>query len=157
MELTKYISTLNAEKVKKELETGSVTYFSEFFNMKKKRKLPEVNIDKTYFYYLKDKNGQPVVTVCLMMDEKTRQWARGVSICSLSETFKYGKGRNKAYGRAKRALIWKESSLLVSPGWFGWSRVCDLPFSENIKLERLHFKSEINPLLSKFEKKLIKK
>ena len=53
----------------------------------KKREVPEVSIDKTYFYYLKDKNGQPVVTICLLNEKDTKNYARGISICSLSETF----------------------------------------------------------------------
>lgn len=63
----------------------------------------------TKFYYIRDCNGQPRITVCLIKDGD--EISRGIAICSLKESPRLHEGRNKAWGRATRAMIHKHVSL----------------------------------------------
>lgn len=56
------------------------------------------------YYYFRDKKKQPIVTVCLLVDMKTREVvSRGVAICSPLDHPTKRIGRGVAYGRALRA------------------------------------------------------
>ena len=55
-------------------------------------------MDRTYFYYLRDKNKRPLVTICLhCIGDK---YYRGVAICSPKDSPVKRVGRNIAFGRA---------------------------------------------------------
>jgi len=57
---------------------------------------------KTYFYYLRDKDRKPLVTVCLhCVDDK---YYRGVATCSTKDNPVKRIGRNIAFGRALQAV-----------------------------------------------------
>ncbi|HQN26874.1 MAG TPA: hypothetical protein PLD71_10630 [Syntrophales bacterium] len=64
------------------------------------------------YYYLRDKEKQPLVTVCLLVDMKTREVvSRGVAICSPLDHPTKRIGRGIAYGRALRAgRAWPDDS-----------------------------------------------
>lgn len=107
---------------------------------------------KQVFYYLRSKgNNLPRITVCLVQNEEGF-WSRGVSICSLSEKqVVIKKGRDKAFGRAIKALINKKSSMPC----FRIEAIevydaCDLNMAFAVK-------SEYNCFLNEFEKKLVSK
>ena len=53
------------------------------------------------FYYLRDLEGKPRVTVCLLQNNDTL--SRGIAICSEKDHFNKAIGRMIAHGRAKRA------------------------------------------------------
>ena len=72
------------------------------------------------FYYLRTKNAmdvadkkqlgnKPVVTVCLMMNERYIL-SRGISLCSLKDNPNKKEGRGNAYSRALGAFVLEESS-----------------------------------------------
>lgn len=67
------------------------------------------------YYYLRDKKKQPLITVCLLVDMKTREVvSRGVAICSPLDHPTKRVGRGIAYGRALRASrAWPEDSESV--------------------------------------------
>lgn len=65
------------------------------------------------FYYLRDKAGHPVVTVCLMNNAKRTKFARGVSICSPHQNPTKGNGRDRASGRAIEALITNKTNGVI--------------------------------------------
>lgn len=76
----------------------------------------ESKIGKNYekrFYTLSDKNGRPLVTVCIMSTPKSKWFARGVAICSPTENPRKTKGRDKAYGRAIEAIHNRCSDMVV--------------------------------------------
>ena len=62
------------------------------------------NITTVKFYYHKTPLANNIFTVCLLANE-TQIMARGISICSLKDTYNKTKGRNKAFGRALHAVI----------------------------------------------------
>jgi len=82
---------------------------------------------KEYFYYLRDKQRRPVVTVCLLKltkhtkkngvvitsDSGNEVIVRGVAICSNSDDPCMKTGRNIAKGLALKAFIRRESGGLV--------------------------------------------
>ena len=58
---------------------------------------------KTYFYYLRDKERKPLVTVCLHCDDKG-EYYRGVAVCSPKDSPNKRVGRNIALGRVLQAI-----------------------------------------------------
>lgn len=64
------------------------------------------------YYYFRDKKKQPLITVCLLVDMKTREVvSRGVAICSPLDHPTKRIGRGLAYGRALRASrVWPDDS-----------------------------------------------
>ena len=67
--------------------------------------LNDNNIDKVEFYYQTTPLVNNVFTTCLLINSKLKRIeARGVSICSLMDVFSKTKGKQKALGRAVKAL-----------------------------------------------------
>ena len=57
------------------------------------------------FYNLSDSKGRPVVTVCVMSNKARTRFSRGLSICSPDSNPTNKEGRDKACGRATKALL----------------------------------------------------
>ena len=102
---------------------------------------------KSWFYYLRDGNKQPRVTVCLMKTNGVI--TRGVSLCSHLDVLKKNKGKSKAAGRAIKALLKKENALPINR-------------PEAIRVlasvggaMQFQYKSEFSPTLMSFEEKMI--
>lgn len=99
------------------------------------------------FYTLSDKDGKPIITVCLMHNKTLTKFARGVAICSPTENPRKTKGRDKAHGRAVEAasshlsenVVRREEALtqLQKVGAFdkGLRRLteCKSAFFDNVK------------------------
>ena len=60
-----------------------------------------------YYYYLRDEQKRPIVTVCLIKHNGIIN--RGVAICSKQDNPVKKIGRNVSYGRAYRAFFTKLS------------------------------------------------
>ncbi len=78
--------------------------------------LKQNGVDKVAFYY----KGTPLVnnayTTCVFINtEKGRIEARGVSICSVRDVFCKKKGKQKAFGRAMRALVRRDNEGKINP------------------------------------------
>ena len=83
--------------------------------MNEQQLLDEHGVDKIYFYTV----GTPIMTntftVCVLYNsQQNRIEARGVSICSLLDAFKHSKGKDKAFGRAKKALKHKDNFYKIN-------------------------------------------
>ena len=91
---------------------------------------------KPYFYY---DRRELVTTICLLYDGE-QFISRGVSFCSPRDEFIKYTGRTKACGRAIKAMIGKEDSMLVRT----------LPVENGI------YKSRYLPVLNSIEKKILK-
>jgi len=63
------------------------------------------------FYYYRDCDGSPIVTVCVIKDDNFI--GRGVAICSSNDHIVKKRGRDIAYGREVKALMNQESSLEI--------------------------------------------
>lgn len=100
------------------------------------------------YYYLRDENGHPRVTVCLLKASIGGMFHRGLALCSYSEKVIDKKlGRKLAYKRAVKAMMSKRNQLPIkSPNGIGI--VGDFFIYD--------FKSQYNVELTEFEQKLTK-
>ncbi len=77
--------------------------------------LQDNDVDKISFYFVNTPIVNNAFTTCVFINSsKQRIEARGVSICSLSDTFSKSEGKNKAFGRAIKALIRKENNWKIN-------------------------------------------
>lgn len=84
-------------------------------NPKTEKVLLENNVDKIKFYYINSPIVNNAFTVCVLINSSTQDIeARGVSICSMLDTFSKGKGKNKAFGRAIKALVRRRNSWKIN-------------------------------------------
>lgn len=105
------------------------------------------------FYYFRDRENRPVITVCLVSNENG-EMSRGVAFCSKKDPPKKKTGRNIAAGRAVKAMFLKEN--------FG-SRVRkeamevlgSVPLSFSELTDALHQHGYYQPVLTFFEQKLL--
>ena len=105
---------------------------------------------KELYYYYRDKDRRPLVTVCLLVNGD--EMARGVAICSPLDIPCKRTGRHIARGRAVKALerfaFWEKvartEAVMVR------ARV-------NASLYHFRYKSEYQPCLSAFEEQLLEK
>jgi len=71
-------------------------------------------IDKIKFYQYTTPLTNNIFTACLFLNtEKKQIVARGVSICSLRDSFIKKKGKHKAFGRAVEATVHKTNSYKI--------------------------------------------
>lgn len=59
--------------------------------------------DLVYFYYIRNEQKKPVITVCIL--KYNNVYCRGVAICSTKEAANKKIGRTIAFGRAFNSLI----------------------------------------------------
>lgn len=111
------------------------------------------------FYYIKEsRQDSPglhsIACVCLIRDEETGKYCRGVSVCSTREKcFRKVVGRGLAYSYAVHALRTKESGGYdVTDSTFRayWNAVHHYGFPESEKI----MKSEYDVRLTPFEEKV---
>ena len=80
-----------------------------------KETLEQNGVDQIFFYFEDSPLTNNIFTTCLLINAKAKRIeARGVSICSLLDTFSRAKGKSKAAGRALKALIRKENSYEIN-------------------------------------------
>lgn len=80
-----------------------------------KEVLEQNGVDKIFFYYEDSPLAKNIHTTCLFINTKEKKIvARGVSICSLLDTFSRKKGKNKSIGRALKALIHKNNFFEIN-------------------------------------------
>ena len=61
-------------------------------------------VAKIKFYHQKNSLNENAFTVCLLLNKNNELLSRGISICSLLDTFEKKKGRTLAFGRSFSAL-----------------------------------------------------
>ncbi len=110
---------------------------------------------REYFYYLRDEENKPVITVCLLTHIDTT--ARGISICSLQDMSCKKTGRAIARGRALKAFkrILPGDPVLRTEAWAVVATLCR---DANIARKGLMIsmsKYTFNPVLTDYEKKLL--
>ena len=66
------------------------------------------------FYYLRDYNKRPVITVCLLYKKRIGGIARGIALCSPKDNPTKQTGRSIAHGRALRAVKRKMNGLPIN-------------------------------------------
>ena len=104
---------------------------------------------RKYFYYHRDNNRAPLVTVCLI------KWrtvvCRGVAICSPLDNPEKQEGRNRAEGRALTAYKRKKTTEEILR-----DEAVNVLNNASVPWD-LSFKSEYNPSPTDFERQLIAK
>jgi hypothetical protein len=112
---------------------------------------------KEYYYYLRDEDNHPRITVCLIEDSG---FHRGISLCSFDEKeIDKGYGRRKARSRALHAYHTRTDSMPVeSPK--AMDVIMTTPFKRRMELFGSSFgnggfKSQHLVKLTDFERKLI--
>lgn len=79
------------------------------------RILQENGVDKISFYIINSPLINNAFTTCVFINSSNQRIeARGVSICSLLDTFSKSEGKNKAFGRAIKALVRKENNWKIN-------------------------------------------
>lgn len=138
--------------------------------MKRQKKLahkaPEVKelIKKVKYYEYKTYIGH-VFTVCMLFGENDSFLARGVSICSVFDNFRRIEGKNKAYGRAIKALsnMGNAEQIRIREDYesdmvtrsFGRNKIMvNRFFPVLVALEHFKFKSEFTPDFTEYERSL---
>lgn len=76
------------------------------------------------FYYEGSPITDNVFTACLLFGENNDLLARGVSICSLMDKHTKKKARNKAFGRAMKAMKNKNNFYPIQADREEWDRAC---------------------------------
>jgi len=116
-----------------------------------KKVLEESGVDKISFYYINSPLVNNAFTTCVLINSKKKCIeARGVSICSLADSFNRSKGKNKAWGRAIRALTRRENNWRIN----GCGRD-DEVIKRSIKIktrdDERHFRNEIAEELQRID------
>lgn len=116
----------------------------------------DVLMKKEIYYYFRDENNRPIVTVCLIKDGDYVR--RGVSICSIADGSNKKIGRKIAQGRAMKPVepgncspicsdkAWESLMFQLSDVYFD----CPLPFKYKSSMITM---DELTP----FEYKLVEK
>ena len=100
------------------------------------------------YYYLRDKNNKPVITVCLF---EVNDIGKGLAVCSDSDNPKKSIGRRKAMGRAIKALAnEKDSSFISRPSVRKQVMNLTMPGGKYP-----YAKSLFNPELTAYEKQIL--
>ena len=105
--------------------------------------------EKVIFYYIRDYQKRPVITVCLIRFNGI--WSRGVAICSDKDQPVKKEGRMKAFGRAQKATC---NQNTVDPVRTPKS---SLPMLPHWDLCKFAFKSDYDTNLMPFEQRLVDK
>ncbi len=116
-----------------------------------KQIMDENGVDKVSFYFISSPIVNNAFTTCVFLNTKQRRIeARGVSICSLLDTFCKSEGKNKAFGRAMKALLRKENDWKIN----GSGRDVEL-VSRSVKIKNQsdddHFRSVIAEELKRID------
>lgn len=83
-------------------------------NQKTQRILEVNGVDKVAFYGSRSPVVNNIFTACVFINTRLgRIESRGVAICSLKDSFSKKKGKQKAFGRALKALVHKTNDLKI--------------------------------------------
>lgn len=81
---------------------------------KKEKILMDNKVDTVRYLEYKNHLLSNIFTTCLLINSETKKIVgRGISICSLKDSFNRSKGKNQAFGRAIIALKSKQNSLKI--------------------------------------------
>jgi len=71
---------------------------------------------KEYYYYLRDEQNRPAITVCLIVNYESNEYFRGIAVASDLDMPNKKEGRTIAKGRAAKAIKRMESTMdIVHP------------------------------------------
>jgi hypothetical protein len=107
-----------------------------------------------YYYYKRDENNRPLVTICVVKDPMTGEVARGLAFCSPSDQPVKAKGRQIALGRATQAMKHqKDMNYIRHQG--AWHTQWLAHKSGQDTLDWCLYKSYYNPKLTDLEQRIM--
>jgi hypothetical protein len=113
--------------------------------------LEENNVDKISFYFTNSPIISNAFTTCVFINSsKRRIEARGVSICSLLDTFSKSQGKNKAFGRAIKALVRKQNNWKIN-GSGRDDEFAKRAFKVKTQIDEEYFRNEIQEELIRID------
>lgn len=80
---------------------------------KNKETIIAYDLTAKYYYCRSNDNNAPRICICVIYDKKTKQYHRGLSICSFQDIVNKEYGRDTAEDRALHAFLTKKSSQQV--------------------------------------------
>jgi len=69
-------------------------------------------VKSLYYYYLRDEQNRPLVTVCLAINRDTNEFFRGITICG-SDNLEKSEGRKYASRRVLRAIKRRKNTMSI--------------------------------------------
>jgi len=106
---------------------------------------------KTYYYYYRDEDDVPKVTVCLLKDGN--EIGKGVAVCSPLDFPNKKEGRKIARGFARKALGMKRSSVHILRE--ETIEIIEDCVNSNMEENTDFCHSVYQPALTKFENKIV--
>lgn len=106
---------------------------------------------KRRFYYFRDENNFPRVTVCVLYNIEAKVVCRGLSLCSFDDSPVKAEGRDIAEGRAINAYVTMEDSEKIIQSQT--NEIID-SLVATTELIPFRYKSQYDMELTKFEKRL---
>ena len=106
-------------------------------------------VNKVKFYYHKTSLVNNIFTVCTFYGSNNEMLSRGVSICSLLDTFEKKEGRRRSYSRAMRALHSEGNSYPINKRLSYYYIIRKLKIKSDSDLDK--FETMIKPELIKYK------
>ena len=104
------------------------------------------------YYYLRDPENHPIVTVCLLEDN-IHNTARGIAVCSELDAPNKKVGRAISKGRALKAMLSGNHSPMIREEL----DVIQAKLEDIELLDLENFKGELNPKLTEYEQNLLQR
>ena len=102
------------------------------------------------YYYIRDKENHPIITVCLMTDNK--KTSRGIAVCSKQESPDKAYGKALAFKRAKKAMKAQDNLFIVAR-----DEIIEILDELPVPNDFYFWKGKFNPGLSHYELELLSK
>lgn len=125
--------------------------FETVRRFKKNKDFLYVNRFKRRFYYFRDTDNHPRITVCIIQDPKSKIYCRGLSLCSFMDATEKEFGRDMAEDRAIKAFKTQKHSEKMTRVETDKIISSILKFGNELNNA---YKSVYDTLLTEFETKL---
>jgi len=102
------------------------------------------------YYYIRDKNNHPIITVCLL--ENNGDISRGIAVCSKQESPWKNYGRALAFKRARKAIKAQQDLFMVVR-----DEIVIILTELDANREFFWYKGKFNPALTEYEMALLEK
>ena len=106
-------------------------------------------IGKEYYYYYRDSNNRPIITVCIGKNKDNR-WSRGVAYCCHTDNPEKKIGKEWARERVVKAFLQERAGDVIE----FWN-LLDKAILEKMEIP-FYIKSDYNCKLTTYEKRITK-
>ena len=106
-------------------------------------------VKKAKFFYYKTPLFNNVFTVCTFFGNDNKILSRGISICSLLDSFVKKEGRRRSYSRAMKALYSEENNFLIN-GEPEYNGIVNRQYKTKSLTDVIHFEEILFPLYHQY-------